>query len=70
VEASAVLNRSDVEQAQRRAAALRSAGFLAIPREGHFYPEKEVTVYYKVTGEGMVLLTVKARYGAAFPRRG
>ncbi|PKO20364.1 MAG: hypothetical protein CVU38_20500 [Chloroflexi bacterium HGW-Chloroflexi-1] len=31
VEASAVLNHSDVEQARRRAAALRSVGFLAIP---------------------------------------
>lgn len=37
--------------------------------EGGFYLEKEVTVYYKRTGEEMVLLTVKARYGQAFPRR-
>ena len=37
--------------------------------EGEFYPEKEVTVYYKRTDEGIVLLTVKARYGQGFPRR-
>jgi len=36
--------------------------------EGQFYPEKEVTVYYKVTDEGVILLTVKARYGQGFPR--
>jgi len=36
--------------------------------EGQFYREKEVTVYYKVTDEGFVLLTVKARYGQGFPR--
>jgi len=37
--------------------------------EGQFYQEKEVTVYYKVTAEGLVLLTAKARYGQSFPRR-
>lgn len=37
--------------------------------EGQFYEEKEVTVYYKLTGEGLVLLTAKARYGRRFPRR-
>ena len=37
--------------------------------EGQFYPEKEVTVYYKMVAERIVLLTVKARYGQDFPRR-
>jgi len=38
--------------------------------EGQFYPEKEVTVYYKlVENERVILLTVKARYGQDFPRR-
>jgi len=37
--------------------------------EGRFYQEKEVTVYYKVHGESIVLLTAKARYGQGFPRR-
>jgi hypothetical protein len=37
--------------------------------EGQFYLEKEVSVYYKVTAEGLVLLTAKARYGQGFPRR-
>jgi hypothetical protein len=36
--------------------------------EGQFYHEKEVTVYYKVTDEGLILLTAKARYGHGFPR--
>ena len=36
--------------------------------EGQFYQEKEVTVYYKVTDKGLILLTVKARYGQSFPR--
>jgi len=36
--------------------------------EGQFYQEKEVTVYYKVTDEELILLTVKARYGQGFPR--
>lgn len=34
--------------------------------EGHSYSEKEVTVYYKKTDEGILLLTVKARYGRRF----
>ncbi len=38
--------------------------------EGQFYEEKEVTVYYKLTPEGVVLLTAIARYGSGFPRRG
>ena len=37
--------------------------------EGVSYREKEVTVYYKEAREGIVLLTVKARYGEGFPRR-
>ena len=37
--------------------------------EGRFYHEKEVTVYYKLSDVGIVLLTVKARYGAGFVRR-
>ena len=37
--------------------------------EGQFYQEKEVTVYYKVTGAEVILLTTKARYGHRFPRR-
>ena len=38
--------------------------------EGQVHQEKEVTVYYKSVGhEGIVLLTVKARYGRGFPRR-
>jgi hypothetical protein len=37
--------------------------------EGQFYPEKEVSVYYKVTAEGLVLLTAKAQYGQGFPQR-
>ncbi len=36
--------------------------------EGQFYPEKEVTVYYKVIDEEIVLLTVKARYGQGFTK--
>ena len=36
--------------------------------EGQFYAEKEVTVYYKVTEKGIVLLTAKARYGQGFYR--
>ena len=36
---------------------------------GHFFEEKEVTVYYKVIGEAITLLTAKARYGKDFPRR-
>ncbi|MDE3090752.1 MAG: hypothetical protein KGJ80_15360 [Chloroflexota bacterium] len=36
--------------------------------EGAFYPEKEVTVYHKIGEGGIILLTVKARYGSGFPR--
>ncbi len=36
--------------------------------EGQFYHEKEVTVYYRVTEEGILLLTAKARYGEDFPQ--
>ncbi len=36
--------------------------------EGQFYEEKEVTVYDKIVGEHLVLLTAKARYGKDFPR--
>ena len=38
--------------------------------EGRYYAEVEVTVYYKLTQEGLVLLTVKARYGKGFARGG
>lgn len=37
--------------------------------EGKFYEEKEVTVYYKMVGKQLVLLTVKARYGKGFSQR-
>ncbi len=36
--------------------------------EGQFFEEKEVSVYYKIIDEYIVLLTVKARYGKNFPR--
>ncbi len=36
--------------------------------EGRFYDQKEVTVYYKVKGDRIILLTAKARYGQGFPR--
>jgi len=36
---------------------------------GRFFEEKEVTVYYKVVGGTIILLTAKARYGEDFPRR-
>ena len=36
--------------------------------EGQFYEEKEVTVYYKIVGKQLVLLTAKARYGRDFFR--
>jgi len=38
--------------------------------EGQQYPEKEVTVYYRIRGVGFVVLTAKARYGVSFPRKG
>lgn len=35
--------------------------------EGQFYKQKEITVYYKFTDDGqLILLTVLARYGQAF----
>ena len=34
--------------------------------EGRMYEKKEVTVYYRVAGERVVVLTVKARYGREF----
>ena len=37
--------------------------------EGRFFEKKEVTVYYKVVREGLMLLTAKARYGKDFTRR-
>ena len=36
--------------------------------EGRFFEEKEVTVYYRITGGVMMLLTAKARYGKDFPK--
>lgn len=44
---------------------------LAIPYEaeweGRFYEQKEITVYYKFTNDGqLILLTVLARYGHGF----
>ena len=36
--------------------------------EGRFYEQKEVTVYYKIKGGQIILLTVKARYGQGFAR--
>jgi hypothetical protein len=41
----------------------------AVEWEGQFYAEKEVSVYYKATAEGLVLLTARARYEQSFPRR-
>ena len=38
--------------------------------EGRFFEEKEVSVYYKPKDDRVTLLTVKARYGKGFPRRG
>ncbi len=34
--------------------------------EGRHYREKEVTVYYKVVGNDLVVLPAKARYGDVF----
>lgn len=34
--------------------------------EGRFFEEKEVSVYSKIVGEAIVILTVKARYGKDF----
>ena len=36
--------------------------------EGRHYKEKEVTIYYKIVGNDLVVLTAKARYGDAFDR--
>ncbi|RMG78782.1 MAG: DUF4258 domain-containing protein [Chloroflexi bacterium] len=36
--------------------------------EGRFYNEKEVTVYFKVKDNQIILLTAKSRYGQGFPR--
>jgi len=38
--------------------------------EGTHYDEKEVTVYFKIEEDGLILLTVLARYGSDFPREG
>jgi len=38
--------------------------------EGKYYKEKEVTVYYKMKQEKIVLLTAKARYGRDFKKGG
>ncbi|RLB27636.1 MAG: hypothetical protein DRG66_05080 [Deltaproteobacteria bacterium] len=38
--------------------------------QGDLFQEKEVTVYYKVIKEDIVLLTVKARYGKHFRKEG
>ena len=35
----------------------------ALDWEGEFFEEKEVTVYYKIKSDKLILLTVKARYG-------
>lgn len=37
--------------------------------EGCFYSEKEITVYYKLLDEEVILLTGIARYGDDFPHR-
>jgi len=38
--------------------------------EEKYFEEKEVRVYYKVVNDEFTLLTVKARYGKDFPKRG
>ena len=38
--------------------------------EGRLYEEKEVTIYYKLKEDGIILLTAKARYGQGFSRGG
>lgn len=73
------VNRKDIEQTlnEGREASDAKPGTLGktkvfpyrVEWEGQFYQEKEVTVYYKVTGKEAVVLTVKARYGKSFPRR-
>jgi hypothetical protein len=37
---------------------------------GRWFAEKEVTVYFKETDEGRMVLTAMARYGDGFPRGG
>ena len=37
--------------------------------EGKFYEEKEVSVYYKIINNSVMLLTVKVRYGKGFQER-
>ncbi len=53
-----------------RVGALGKAIVLPYAREweGSFYLQKEVTVYYKQAERGIILLTVKARYGSGFLR--
>ena len=36
---------------------------------GRFYEEKEVTVYHRMSGEELVVLTAIARYGSGLERR-
>jgi hypothetical protein len=36
--------------------------------EGHFFEEKEVTLYYKIIDGYIILLTAKVRYGTNFSR--
>jgi len=43
---------------------------LTVTWEGRHFDEKEVTVYYKLVDDKLVLLTVKARYGKRFSRTG
>lgn len=38
--------------------------------EGKLYEEKEVSVYYKLSDDKIMLLTVKARYGKGFLKEG
>ena len=38
--------------------------------EGKLYEEKEVSVYYKLADDKIMLLTVKARYGKGFLKEG
>lgn len=37
--------------------------------EGKYFEEKEVTIYFKQKGMELIVLTAKARYGKAFPKR-
>jgi hypothetical protein len=36
--------------------------------EGRYYEEKEVSVYYKMVDNSLILLTATARYGQHFPK--